>query len=282
MEKNIIEKWLLELQTELALLDEVDTAPIERLRQAMPSITRIIADVKVHVLENGFADQQAEIHFFKKLKPQFYAQQWFEILYYNLRAQAPAGTPEMVRAYYEEELQQVFRFFRIHAFHYQYFKSKATELDHLYFVRDAQPSDILVMELVDPAPGFTTALDHLFAKFIAYERLQDHLLDLLAGGMVQTLVKEKKAGRNSLRWTGESINLVELAYGLWLTGQINNGNASITEIMEWLGLHFQVNIGRAFRRWSSISKRKRISPTKFIDQLRAAILKRLDDENGLK
>jgi len=276
----MIEKWLLELQTELALLDEVDTVPIERLRQAMPLITRIIADVKAHVLQHGFADQQAEINFFKRLKPAFYAQQWFEILYYNLRTQAPAGTPEMIRTYYEEELQQVFRFFRIQAFHYQYFKSKATELDHLYFVCGAQPADMPVLELVDPAPGFTTALDHLFAKFIAYERLQDHLLDLLASGMVQTLIKEKKVSRNSLCWTGESINLVELAYGIWLTGQVNNGNVSITEIMEWLELHFQVSIGRAFRRWSSISKRKRISPTKYVDQLKAAILKRLDDENG--
>lgn len=85
-----------------------------------------------------------------------------------------------------------------------------------------------------------------------------------------------------LKWTGETINLVELAYGVWLTGQINNGNAGITEIIQWLETHFQVKIGRAYRRWTSISKRKRIAPTKYLDKIRDAVLKRLDEGNALR
>ncbi|MGY3212851.1 RteC domain-containing protein [Mucilaginibacter sp. HD30] len=83
-----------------------------------------------------------------------------------------------------------------------------------------------------------------------------------------------------MKWTGDTINLVEIAYGIWLTGQINHGNAGIAEITQFLETSFRVNIGRPFRRWQSISNRKRVSPVKYVDQIKDAILKRLDDENA--
>jgi hypothetical protein len=113
--------------------------------------------------------------------------------------------------------------------------------------------------------------------------LRDYLLEQLSN--VHIRVKTENALQKNgleLQWTGETINLAELAYGIWLTGQVNNGNATITEIMEWLEIHLHVKIGVPFRRWFSISKRKRISLTKYIDQIKAAILKRVDEENGMK
>jgi hypothetical protein len=81
--------------------------------------------------------------------------------------------------------------------------------------------------------------------------------------------------------TGESVNLVELLYGLHLTGQLNNGHATITEIIQWLGKHWHADVGNAFRRWHAISNRKRVAPTKFIEQMRDAINRKLDDDNDL-
>jgi len=187
----------------------------------------------------------------------------------------------MIKAFYEDELQQVFRLFRVEAFHYQYFRTKATELDNVYFLREAKPGDLPELDFIDPPPGFSTAMDYKFAKYTAYEWFRDHLLELLISA--QTSVKIQRSVRERvviLKWTGDAINLVELAYGIWLTGQINNGNAGIAEIMQWLEANFQVNIGRPFRRWQSISNRKRVSPVKFIEQMKGAILKRLDDENA--
>lgn len=179
------------------------------------------------------------------------------------------------------ELQQVFRFFRNETFSYQYFKIKATELDHIYFVRDVSPIETPVTDLIDPSPGFTTAWDYKFAKFMAYERLQELLIEQLTDS--QPSINKQAAGRGKgpvLKWTGDTINLVEIAYGIWLTGQINNGNAGIAEIMKFMETNFRVNIGRPFRRWQSISNRKRLSPVKFVDQIKDAILKRIDDENA--
>jgi hypothetical protein len=72
------------------------------------------------------------------------------------------------------------------------------------------------------------------------------------------------------------INVIELAYGLWLTGQINNGNASLNQIVRWLEKSLSVSIGIAQRKFSEISRRKRISITKYLDQMKDAIIKKIE------
>jgi len=281
MERSNAERWLQDLESELALIDDVETTPTERLRHSLPLITRIIADVKELVSNEGFVSSEAEIHFFKEVKPKLYARQIFEVLLYNLKMQAPVGTPEMIKAFYEDELKQVFRLFRVEAFHYQYYRTGACKLDQVYFLREAKPPELIDTELIDPPPGFSTAMDYKFAKYMAYEWLRDYLLEqLLHYQTAEKVSRSTREREKQLKWTGDAINLVELAYGIWLTGQINNGNAGIAEIMQWLEMHLHVNIGRPYRRWQSIAGRKRVSTVKYIDQMKAAILKRLDDENA--
>ena len=279
MENKTYEKWLGELDQELALLDGLEVTPLERLRHALPITNRVLNDVKSAVLKDGFADQAAEIYFFKKIKPRFYALQLWEMLTYGLATQTPAGTKEMLKAFYEQELLQVFQLLKASSFHYQYYKTGSSELDQVYFLRDAKESDIPVLELIDPYPGFSTALDYSFAKFMAYERLRDCLLAFITdiyGGQQRALNPTKTP---SLRWTGDTINLVELGYGIWLTGQVNNGEATVADIIQLLETAFHVHVGRAYRLWQSILQRKRVSPVKFLDQLRKAILKRVEETN---
>ncbi|TSJ35936.1 hypothetical protein FO440_23755 [Mucilaginibacter corticis] len=275
------EKCLQDLQAEIKLLDEAGISPADRIRQSVPIISRVTADVREQVLQDGFGDAAQEISFFKQVKPQMLALRLFETLFYNLCTGKPEGTPEMLKAYYEAELLQVFREFKVNPFAYAYYKAGACELDHFYFIRDAKLHDLPICELIDPSPGFSTAMDYSFAKFIAYEKLRDHLLQQLTN----ELIREKVSGAalNELpmiRWTGDSINLAELGYGIWLTGQVNNGHATITEILAVLESIFNIRIGTAFRRWQSISRRKRLSQTKYTDEMKAALVKRLDDENS--
>ena len=280
MKKDKYEKSLAELRAELALLDGESIKPIERLKHTLPLISGILNDIKKEVVDNGFPSVEAEIHFFKFVKPAFYALQIYEVDYYNLGVNAPVGTDEMLKSWYEQELLYVFRLFRIHAFHYQYFRTGARELDTAYFTRDGRPGDIPVLDLADPQPGFSTPLDYLFAKFMAAERLQHLLIDkltILYGG--QPAKSTKSAPK--LRWTGDTINLVELAYGIWLTNQINDGQASMAEITRWLEENFGVHIGDPNRRWQDIARRKSISPTKYLDLTVSEISKRLDNERSL-
>ncbi len=282
MKKTQYETVLAGLRGELALLNDQAITPLERLKRALLLTGDCINEMKNGVLQQGFASMDAEIHFFKFVKPAFYALQIYEVDFYVITANAPVGTSDMLKAYYEQELLYVFRFFRSNAFHYHYFQTGARELDSQYFTREGKSGDIPVLERIDPLPGFSTPLDYLFAKFIAYQRLQDGLLDklfVLSGTARQAERTGKSAPK--LRWTGDTINLVEMAYGIWLTNQINNGQVSVSEITRWLEETFGVHIGDAHRRWQEIAQRKSVSPTKYLDLTIGEINKRLDNERSL-
>jgi hypothetical protein len=73
------------------------------------------------------------------------------------------------------------------------------------------------------------------------------------------------------------VNLVELIYGIYYTGQINNGTATLAGIVQWFELNLEVKIGRPHRHFIDITRRKRLAITKFMDQMRTAILQKIDD-----
>ncbi|HZY37567.1 MAG TPA: RteC domain-containing protein [Mucilaginibacter sp.] len=280
MKKHQYEMILAALRSSIALLDGEHITPLERLKQTLLLTSEKINEIKKEVVQNGFSSTDEEIHFFKFVKPAFYALQIYEVDIYNLTTNVPPGTSEMQKAFYEQELLYLFRLFRTNAFHYQYFRSGARELDAQYFTREGRPGDIPVLELADPFPGFSTPLDYLFAKFIAAERLQHVLIDKL------TVLYGHGPGKSAksvpkLKWTGDTINLVEIAYGIWLTNQINDGRASMAEITRWLEEIFEVHIGDPNRRWQDIARRKSISPTKYLDLTISEIAKRIDNERSL-
>ena len=274
------DKWLAELQNEIGRLDSISCDAVARLKITLPLISQTISDLRKEVLQNGFACEADEIYFFKHIKPQFYALQIYEVDLYNVLMNKPAGTSEMLRDYYEQELLYIIRLYRIHAFHYQYFRMFATELDGPYFTRAGKPAVIPVLEGIDIDPGFTTPLDYLFAKFIAAGRYQEYLLEQLSGQIRLPAKPARQAPQ--LRWTGETINLVEIAYGIWLTRQLNDGEASVSEIVRFLEEIFGIRIGDAHRRWQEIAQRKSISPTKYLDLMISEITQRIDNERNAR
>ena len=281
MKKSKYEFWLAEVQAELAMLDGEVTGPLDRLKHTLPLISGIVNEIKEEILKDGFESAEAEIHFFKVIKPGFYALQLFELEWYNLCANKPAGTAEMVKAFYEEELLFLLRFFRNNAFHYQYYRLQGTEMDQQYFLREGRPAGIPILDVIDPLPGFSTALDYLFAKFIAYERLQLYLVDELT---VLYTGKRLEKPSPKLHWTGEKINLVELAYGIHFTGQMNKGKAEVIEIIGSLGesLGLKISADQAYRMFLDIKRRKTVSPTRFLDKMANAVQRHIDDSFSLK
>ncbi len=279
--KNYSTTLFQELEEELFLFSEIGTLPVRRLAGALSSIRNALDKLKAYLEGHPFKDQEEEIDFFKCSKPRFISEQLYALEMFNIETNRPFAGDVLLKAFYEKELQFIDRFFTQYKFLYQYYKFEFKELDTLLFLRGAKPSDIILPETAGLDINFSTSCDLLFGKFIAYERLQIYLLEEIRS--LENPLKSSNVLREGfidLKWTGETINLAEVAYGIWLTGQINYGNASITEIIESLENCFQVKIGTAFRRWQSISRRKRIKPTKYLDQMKDAVLQRLDEENS--
>lgn len=280
---DFVHDLLKKFETELASIAFDDLDPIEKLKQTVNATDAALTKLRKDVLVNPFASEQDEIHFFKIIKPQFYCWKIYAFERYSIETWLPREGEKKKRDFLLGEIKTIDRFFRLHDFHYQYYRMGAKELDELFFLRNnSQEASILLPNVSEPDPTFATKGDYLFAKFMALEKLASFVQQQILGldGMSPTTIGQTRS--INLKWTGESINLVEIAYGLWLTGQINNGNASISEIVKWMEESLGIQIGRAYRRWTEISRRDRVTATKYLDRMRDSINVRLSDEDGLK
>jgi hypothetical protein len=252
--------------------------PIYQLFRTTDAIDQAVAALNFLAEKVGFIDEKQEVSFFKQVKPELLAMKISEVFRYNLLVNRPVSTQEVQLKYYEEELLALQSVFRMNAFHYQYYKNKMTHLDLDYFLKNAGPLTVPLAETFTSETAFSTPMSYLFAKFIAFEQLQYHILEQIEAIKTPELqLKENMATTSSeLRWTGDVINIVELAYGIWLTGQLNDGNASLNQIVRWLEINLHVTIGIIQRRFTEIERRKRLSPTKYIDKMKVAILQKID------
>ncbi|MDP9078821.1 MAG: RteC domain-containing protein [Bacteroidota bacterium] len=272
-----------QLEEELDLYEEMGTIPVNKLNGALSGIREAMFKLKAFILENPFGSENEEIAFFKYEKPKFLSKQVFIRELFAIQMRQPVFGDESLKQFYQAQLADISLFLSRNDFLYEYYRLDLADMDPLLFLRGTRPLAIILPGIQDADPDFSTMGEQLFARFMALESIQAFLIDEIKklenpyrGGAAEVAGGEGK----TLSWTGETINLVELAYGIWLTGQVNHGNASISEIVQWLESHLNVRIGKAHRRWQSISARKRVSQVKYIEEVREAVLKRIDEEYG--
>jgi hypothetical protein len=176
---KIYENLKQDLEIEFTKIENQNSLPRKKLSASLRAIKKCLKQLKVEVLAKGFDNEEEEIYFFKQVKPFFYAKWIYAFEIHLLEMNQPKGTPEMLKDYFEGEIQLIHRYFKQNAYFYHYFKSGAQELDNCCFLRDADMEAIAIPEMPESEEEFTTACDPLFAKFIAYEDLQNHILNLL-------------------------------------------------------------------------------------------------------
>lgn len=253
--------------------------PLDKLKTGLTKVQQVLARLKIELVKNGFADVQEEMYFFKYGKPRIYALLVFITERYAIENAMPAVGKAQQVAHLESQLLFINRFFRQNEFLYQYFRLGATDLDDRYFVRNATPQIVGFYEVPEVDPSFSTVADYLFSKFIAYEKLQGYLVNELDGLMGvsgnQAFVKSK-----NLVWTGDVVNIVELIYGVYETGQVNDGKASLAELMDYFGQALQINLTKYFKRFSDIKRRKSMSKTRFLDEMTQKVNQRIEDSDA--
>ncbi|MGK6353177.1 RteC domain-containing protein [Parapedobacter sp. DT-150] len=257
------------------------TDPLQRLKLALRTIRRVKAELREKVDARPPATAGEEIHLYKEVWPAVVSWHIQHVEGYAMESNQPIGNDGKLREYWERELAFISRFFAMQPFHYQYYRLGATELDHLYFTVGAEVPDVLIPEVPDVDGRTGTRMGYLFAKFMAYERLQAQLLELLRAPDTGPAGVATRAGRE-MKWTGETGNLIELAYGIYETRQINDGGVDIGDIIAWLEGSFRVSLHRYYRRFSEIKRRKTISKTRFLDEMRDAVTRRIDEGDAYR
>lgn len=78
------------------------------------------------------------------------------------------------------------------------------------------------------------------------------------------------------QWTNNYVDLVELVYGLNEVGCIECGDTPISELVDYIGSIFGVDVKDCYGAYGDIKRRKQSSRTYFIDKM----AKRLKSTNG--
>ncbi|WP_345952974.1 RteC domain-containing protein [Mucilaginibacter sp. PAMB04168] len=272
------EKLLNELRENLSENASIES-PLGRFNGAVKITDKALSDLK-NFLDHDQVGEQDEISIFKEVKPQIEACRIEEGLRFSILNYKPTGTAKAQVKYLDEELVSIQSVFRRNAFYYQYYKNGFDELDHLFFVRGSGSLALPIPEIPDVESDFSTPVSCLYSKFIGLERIQLFILREIErlkpehGNTLHILSDETE----KLRWTGDVINIIEVAYGIWLTGQLNHGNATLSQIVRWLESQLDVNLGNVQKRFTEMERRKRISTTKYLDQMSDALRKKLEQD----
>lgn len=280
MIQELSNRLLQQLEKELEEVSSQNSDPLEKLNSSLKPIRLALNKLRKFIADNPFKDEVEEIKFFKYIKPDFYCWQLYHIELYTIETGIPFGDTEKQYGYFVQELFIIERFFLQYQFHYQYYKLNADELDNLYFVRGVQVQSILMPNVPDLEANFSTGSDYLFSKMKAFEMLRDWLNERIVYLKKNPLVPYVHgAETEELFWTGESINLAEISLGIYKSGQINNGTASLGTIFRWMEEKFHISMGVPSKRISEIRRRTKFSRTRFLDEVKEKVITGFNKEN---
>jgi hypothetical protein len=263
------------LHEELAEIRENNANEPERTVKSLAAIKAALEEVTGKVKAHPFATKVAEAEFNKTIYPEFYALYIYEAERFNTEEAKPLKSLKVIKNYYRTKIAALSLYTQQHNFLYEYWRKGLDELDGMLFVNGQVVQHLFLPESPEFHSAGVPAATYLFARFIAYERLSKELLNKLEPGAGE------KAKAN-LKWTGNKVGIAELAYGLYYTGQFNNGNADVTDIYDWLQTSLELDMASVHRKFTDIRRRNTASPTKLLDRMREAIHQRVDEDLKLK
>ena len=241
-----------------------------------------IKTLKKLVVEFGFENQKDEIYFFKTLKPQVNSKLFFYMSVFDIQTKRPFGNIEYQLKALRRKQKSANLFLKKNHEIYQYYHSGSIQLDHQYFLRGK--SDLLLLAKnphIFEDPLFSTSHDYLFSKVIANENFLSYL-----GKEIHNLSynKQESYDRNSIKtdldavWTYPKIALIELLYALDSLGSINRGSMDISKLSKYFEQVFNVDLGDIYHAFGDMKLRKK-ERTKFLDNLKDALIKRMDESD---
>ncbi len=270
-----------DLKNRLKTISGRDLSLIEKFNEVIGLIVAFHKELNDHVRKVPFKDKFEEIYYHKFEKPDFMAIKIYYTLLFKFQCSLPVAVPELRRACYLEKLKELDNWFRDHRFLYDYYRMGYTDLDEVLFIRGTEVTFPLLQDIPELDKETTTPGDYLFSMFIAYEDLQEYLLtELKKLDQRNPDFAPAIGGKKWFEWSGEIINLVELGYAVWLSGQLNSGRAGLQEIFNWLESSFGVEIGIPANRFREIKRRKRLSRTRFMDFCKSELLTYMEEDDA--
>ena len=241
---------------------------------AIGLVLQKLEEIKKYIKKNGFKDDEEEILFFKQLKPQLVSKLIYFNSIYKIETKRPRGGDKTIKKYLNVELSKIKRYFDANLEFYKYYRTNSTHLDNKFFLRGKHDIKLsLDTYYFEADHNFATSHDYKVAKIIANDLIQVYLEDQLSNNNQRKLLETPP-----LNWTGSKTSLIELIYSLHSQGSIDNGNADIKIIAKTFENIFNIDLGDFYHSYLELKGRK-INRTKFLDSLRDALIKRMDEQD---
>jgi hypothetical protein len=285
MNRNHHLKLIENLEENLDLLKSETDDILIRSEKAVTFCKLALSEMRKLVLQDGFENQQNEIEFFKSIKPQAQSKLIYHTQIFIIEGKRPNSSNKVQRNYLNAELDKLQIFTNDNLEFYNYYRCKTTSMDDHFFLRGKANIRLYLSTihyLMDE--HFCTSHDHTVAFIQAYDILSIYLkkelskLETKSGKNDNPLKEEDNITRPKLFWTGTKIALIELIYALHSSGAINRGVIDIKWVVEFAERMFNINLDEPYHTFIEIKSRKK-ERTKFLDQLKNSLLKRLDESD---
>ncbi|QKJ32846.1 RteC domain-containing protein [Mucilaginibacter mali] len=259
------------LQDNLTLLQQEDQNELRNTQAKLAHIRSDLLELRQEVIRLGFKNPTEEIWFLKTVLPKYSSQHYLYSEWLHVLSRKPKGSPRSILQHYLCFIKQADHFIDNHYAFYQYYQLQLSVSDEQYFIRNITAEGTAHLPLADPQ--FSTEVSDLFGRFIALDILREWLLQKIRemdGFPVLDSWQEPFTGRR-LQWTSNRTNLVEIIYGLYYTGQLNHGQATLNDIIRLMEDVFQIELKQVHRDFGNIRDRKRLTPTYFLEQMQKCI-----------
>lgn len=280
--KNFYPKISNIIQTELQAIDlEGCDISREEAVKMVKFLEDCLSELRDYFLVLKSISPEEEIEFFKEMKPEVLGLLLYFNKIHNIELKRPIGSNETQSEYYNKELKSLTYFFERNLDFHQYYRANSTYLDEYYFVRGKSNHELCAdsaQYILDPL--FSTGYDYKVAKIICNEMLRIYLNKKKYNLEKQVIIKKNREllPLNNLKWTGSKADATELGYSIRDSGVINHGNVDVKEIMNFIEVSFDIDLGDYYRTYVAIKSRKK-DRTPFLNKLIEALIRRMERDD---
>jgi hypothetical protein len=170
---HFITKLYKDLSSQLQGIDLEEPDLIRKAQESILCIKDALTRLRAFAVQYSFCDEDEEIIFFKKIKPELFSKLIYYVRILNIESRRPIGSNEKQETYLQQELEKLTFFFNNHLEFYRYYRMNSTFLDNKYFIRGKEDINLYqdtLMIYVDP--DFSTSHDYMVSEIIANDRLK--------------------------------------------------------------------------------------------------------------
>ncbi|WP_370089401.1 RteC domain-containing protein [Ekhidna sp.] len=271
--ENPCYELLEEMEQGLLAIDCSDRNRLEKCAENIKLCQRLVVKLRELYLDADLHKEEAQIHFFRHIKPKVFSELIFQIEVNQFYKSKPRGSVKAKKHYIAGHSDKVSAYITKHCDFNNYIRQGLNHLDYLYFThREYCPKAHGNLEYpVDPE--FSSPADPTYScllaadRFIQFLRNEEYMLKNPSLDPSWEFMK-------SLEWQGSKTDLVELIYALHSSGSLKGDLKDIISVME---RSFNVDLGYFYRLYTDIKLKK--NPTSYIDSLKASLLAKIQSEN---